>query len=131
MSELEQKREAASSAARDAGAAGAATAGAGAALVATAATACCATPALASLTVTLLGASGSAWAAGLQPYAPWLLAGGALALAFGYWSVARMPAPCGGESRQMRRRRSWVRVALGLATLLWIAAVGLNLWQAT
>lgn len=129
MSELARRRSAGSSAARDAGAAGAATAGAGAALVATAATACCATPALASLTVALLGASGSAWAAGLQPYAPWLLAGGALALAFGYWSIGRTPVACAGENAAACRRRRLLRVALGLATAIWIAAVGLDLWQ--
>lgn len=115
-----------SSLAREVGAASSATAGAGSALVATAATACCATPALASMTVALLGASGAAWAAGLQRYAPWLLAFGALALGFGFWSFRRLPASC-CPTHAARRRRLAVQVVLALATALWLGSVVLQL----
>jgi len=116
---------------RELGATGAATAGAGASLVATAAAACCATPLIASTTVTLLGASGAAWAAGFEPYAPWMLGGAALALGYAYWALARAPRPCDAESRRARFRRRTARTTLGIATVLWLFALGLNLLRAT
>ena len=110
-------------------AAGAAVSGAGGALVATAATACCAGPVLAPLIVGVLGASGAAWAAGLKPYSPWLLAGSAALLALGFWSSYRTPRSCEASGvRQGRRMQNVVRAVLWLSTLLWIAAAAVNLF---
>ena len=53
---------------------GAAATSAGAAAIATAASACC-IPIVAPLVVTVLGASGAAWAAGLKPYSLHFLLG--------------------------------------------------------
>lgn len=110
-------------------AAGAAVSGAGGALVATAATACCAGPVLAPLIVGVLGAGGAAWAAGLKPYSPWLLAGSAALLALGFWSSYRTPRSCEASGvRQGRRMQNVVRAVLWLSTLLWIAAAAVNLF---
>lgn len=109
-------------------AAGAALSGAGGALVAAAATACCAGPVLAPLVVAVLGAGGAAWAAGLKPYSPWLLAASAVMLAFGFRSAYRPRPSCersGG--RTTRRADRAVRSVLWLSALLWVAAVAVNL----
>jgi hypothetical protein len=115
--------------ARQLGAAGAAVSGASAALVATAATACCAGPVLAPLIVAALGASGAAWAAGLRPYSPWLLAGSFFLLAYGFWAVYRIPGSCTVPTAAVR---GWsgraVKGALWLAALLWLVAVAANLF---
>jgi hypothetical protein len=110
-------------------AAGAAISGAGGALVATAATACCAGPILAPLVVGVLGASGAAWAAGFKPYSPWLLAGSAVLLAFGFWSASRTRPSCeaSGAGRG-RRTRGVMRAVLWLSALLWVAATAVNLF---
>lgn len=109
------------------GAAGAAASGAGAALVATAATACCAGPVIAPLVVAVLGASGAAWAAGLKPYSPWLLAGSALMLAFGFWSTYRKPARCAVPAATSSARNVFAakaaRAVLWLAALMWLLAL--------
>lgn len=109
-------------------AAGAAVSGAGGALVATAATACCAGPVVAPLVVGVLGASGAAWAAGLKPYSPWLLAGSAGMLAIGFWSAYRRPRSCGIAGVKVRRSRHVVRAVLWLSALLWVAATAVNLF---
>ena len=109
-------------------AAGAAVSGAGGALVATAATACCAGPILAPLVVGVLGASGAAWAAGLKPYSPWLLAGSAGMLAFGFWSASRRPPSCEIPGVKVRRSHLAVRVVLWLSALLWVGATVVNLF---
>ena len=110
------------------GAAGAAVSGAGAAAVATAASICCAGPVLAPLVVGLLGAGGAAWAAGLKPYAPWLLAVSLLFLAYGFWATHRRPATCGPGPKAPQR---WLRrasvLALWLAAGLWLIAALMNL----
>jgi len=106
---------------------GAAATGAGAALVATAALACCATPALAALSVTVLGASGAAWAAGLTPYASWLLAGSALLVAFGFWSIERARGACARDGCAAPRSLRFARGALGVAALLWLVAAAVRL----
>ena len=109
------------------GAAAAAASGAGAAVVATVAAACCATPALAIFTVSLLGASGAATAAGLKPYAPWMLAGSALAIGYGFWARARAMRTCvpkGIGDRTVGARLA--SVVLWFALALWLAAVAAN-----
>jgi hypothetical protein len=109
-------------------AAGAALSGAGGALVAAAATACCAGPILAPLVVAVLGAGGSAWAAGLKPYSPWLLAASAVMLGFGFWS-AYLPRPScelsGAPTSRWADRA--VRSILWLSALLWVASIAVHL----
>jgi mercuric ion transport protein len=115
--------------ARQLGAAGAAVSGAGAALVATAATACCAGPVVAPLIVAVLGASGAAWAAGLKPYSPWLLGGSFLLLAYGFWSVYRVPKTCDAPAAAARRwSGTAVKSVLWIAAILWLAGVAANLF---
>lgn len=108
-------------------AAGAAVAGAGGALVATAATACCAGPVVAPLVVGILGASGAAWAAGLQPYSIWFLLGSGIMLAGGFWSVYRVSEACAVPTARMMSGRKLVRVLLWTSAAVWIAAVAINL----
>ena len=113
---------------RELGAAGAAVSSAGAALVATAAGACCA-PVIAPLVVTVLGASGAAWAAGLKPYSPWFLAASAGLLACGFWFAYRIPRACApAGSAKPRSVVRAVRLTLWLTALLWSAALAVNLF---
>jgi hypothetical protein len=111
------------------GAATAAASGAGAAIIATAAAACCATPTLAVLTVSLLGASGAAWAAGLKPYAPWFLLVSALAIAYGFRAIRRARRACAAlpDRSPSATGQRVALVAIWLATALWILAVATNL----
>ena len=107
---------------------GAAAAAAGAAAIGGAASACCSTPAVATLTISLFGASGAAWAAGFAPYAGWMLAGAAIAIVYGLHSVRRSSRTCGdleaaGPSRSLR----FARWSLGLAAALWLLAVAVRL----
>lgn len=106
---------------------GAATSGAGAAVLATAATACCA-PILAPLIVSVLGVGGAIWAAGLEPYSPYILAGAGLLLAYGFRTVyRRRPLPA-GASCPARSPRS-VRIVLWASGLLWVVALLLNIFR--
>ena len=105
---------------------GAAATCAGAAVVATAASACC-IPVIAPLIVGVLGASGAAWAAGLQPYSPAILAISGLLLAYGFWVVYRPISAAEGESCPLGRPKG-VRIALWLAAAFWILALVLNLF---
>lgn len=124
-------RDRESSRGRQLGAAGAAVSGAGAALVATAAAACCTGPVLAPLIVGILGASGAAWAAGLKPYGPWLLGGSLLLLAYGFWSVYRVPKRCDAHGAARERLSGVaVRAVLWVASLFWIVATAANLFLA-
>lgn len=106
-------------------AAGAAASGAGGALVAVASAACCAGPGAATLIVTVLGAGGAAWAAGLRPYGPWLLLGSAVMILFGFRST-RSATACaraqGGHGLTLRLARGLVWAA----AVLWCLAVGVQ-----
>ena len=115
---------------RELGVAGAAVSGAGAALVATAAAACCA-PIIAPLLVGVLGASGAAWAAGLNPYSGWLLVGSAAMLALGFWSAYRPSPACdvAAGASSARYGSGAARAVLWMAALLWAFAVGINLLE--
>lgn len=101
----------------------------GTAPLATAATVCCAGPVIAPLVVGILGAGGAAWAAGLKPYAPWLLGASFLLLAYGFRAGYRRPAAC--EPTVPAGPRRWVgttsRVVLWAATILWLVAAVANL----
>ncbi len=106
---------------------GLAATGAGAAALATAATACC-VPVLAPLLVSLLGVSGSVWAAGLHPYSLLILALASLPLAYGFWSVYRRRALAAGQA--CPAKRPWLpRLALWSAAALWLFALALNMLQ--
>jgi hypothetical protein len=107
---------------------GAAATSAGAAAIATAASACC-IPIVAPLVVTVLGASGAAWAVGLKPYSLYLLVGSLGLLTFGFWSVYRPKRACAdgtcppGRSNAARA----ARVILWFAAALWLGAAVLNI----
>ena len=104
---------------------GAAATSAGAAVVATAASACC-IPVIAPLIVGVLGASGAAWAAGLQPYSPAILGFSGLLLGYGFWVVYRQRQMEEGTSCPIGRPKG-VQVVLWLAAALWTLAMILNL----
>jgi hypothetical protein len=128
---MNDTRPSAPSSRREAGdqvvAAGAAVAGASGALVATAATSCCAGPVLAPLVVGILGASGAAWAAGLEPYSLWILVAAAAMLGFGFWSVYRVRATCEAVESRRTLGQEIVRLLLWVSAALWITAVAINL----
>jgi hypothetical protein len=100
--------------------------GAGAALLAALGSACCATPALAALTVSLLGASGAAWAAGFEPYAGRLLAGAAVALGFGFAMARRAARACDAEACAQPRALRVARGTILVAAVVWLAAVAVR-----
>ncbi len=102
---------------------GAATTGAGAAALATAATACC-VPVLAPLLVSVLGVTGSIWAAGLKPYSLLILGASGLLLGYGFRTVYRRPA-AEGEACPAKRP-VFVRWVLWISALLWILAFAVN-----
>ncbi len=105
---------------------GAATTGAGAAVLATAASACC-VPILAPLLVSVLGVSGSVWAAGLKPYSLPILALSGLSLAYGFFAVYRQRAEAVGVCSTRRPRA--VRWVLWSSAILWALAVMANVVQ--
>ena len=114
---------------REVGAAGAASAGAAAALTAAGVGACCVSPVISPVIVTVLGAGGAAWAAGLKPYSPYMLAGSLALLGYGFWTAYRRPAcAADGSISVVPRSRRWVRVALWSAALLWLASAGVNVF---
>jgi hypothetical protein len=105
---------------------GAASAGAGSALAAVVASSCCVGPVIAPLIVAALGASGAAWAAGLKPYSPYILAGSLAFLLFGLWTVYRPRPACPPERGPAGAGRG-VKAVLWVAVALWVLAVTLNL----
>jgi hypothetical protein len=114
-------------AARAFGAAGAAASGAGAALVSAASAVCCTGPGLATLVVTVLGAGGAAWAAGLKPYSAYLSAGSLLLIGFGFWSTRR-PRGCRVETkRTVLWSRRVARAMLWFASVVWVASVAIQM----
>src|SRR5438093_12397459 len=78
---------------RNAGAA-AAGSGIGAAVAAAVASTCCVGPVVTPVLVSVLGASGAARAAGLEPYGPYLLLGALPLLVYGFWIVYRRRRLC-------------------------------------
>jgi mercuric ion transport protein len=81
-------------------------------------------PVIAPAFVSVLGASGAAWAAGLKPYSPYLLVGSLLLLGVGFWGAYRGPANC--DSGVCARSPRPVRVVLWIAASLWLAAAAVN-----
>ena len=107
------------------GALGAGAAGAGAALVAVFASSCC-IPVIAPLIVAVLGASGAAWAAGLKPYSPYILAGSLALLLYGMWTVYRPRPECAPEGCATGAGRG-VKAVLWVAMSLWTLSALVNL----
>lgn len=112
---------------RSYGALGAGTAGAGAALVAVFASSCC-IPVIAPLIVAVLGASGAAWAAGLKPYSPYILAGSLALLLYGMWMVYRHRPACSPEGCPTTGAGRGVKAVLWVAVVLWGVAALLNVF---
>jgi hypothetical protein len=116
--------------ARMSGASGAAAVGAvgaastGAALASGAAAACCVGPVTGPLLVSILGAGGAAWAAGLKPYSGWLLAFGGVMLAAGFFVTSRARGGCDAPPR---RRDRIVRAVLWVSAALWLVSATVNL----
>ncbi len=108
--------------ARVLGAAGAAASGTGAALLAAASAVCCTGPGIATLVVTVLGAGGAAWAAGLKPYSPYLSAASLLLIGFGFWTTRRRRGCAVAGSRATFWTRRAARAMLWLASLVWLAS---------
>ncbi|HET6340579.1 MAG TPA: mercuric transporter MerT family protein [Gemmatimonadota bacterium] len=112
----------------DTGGLGIAATGTGAALTSLAASACC-VPVFTPLIIGVVGASGAAWAAGLQPYRPYILVGTAILIGYGFRSVYRRRNTCsvnhGTTTREWTTRLS--KGALFIATAIWLASVGLPL----
>jgi hypothetical protein len=96
----------------------------GAAVVAAVASACCVGPVVAPIFVSVLGASGAAWAAGLKPYSPYLLLGSLVLLAWGFWRVRRRRRLCAQGVCSPSPRG--VRVTLWVASVLWLASAAAN-----
>lgn len=106
---------------------GAAATSASVAVVATAASACC-VPILAPLIVTVLGASGAAWAAGLKPYSLYFLFGSLVLLVFGFRSIYRRRLGSDGAvcSASNGRSSRLAQAVIWFALALWLVAATLN-----
>ncbi|MFL6201143.1 MAG: mercuric transporter MerT family protein [Thermoanaerobaculia bacterium] len=109
------------------GALGAGAAGAGSALAAVLASSCC-IPVIAPLIVAVLGASGAAWAAGLKPYSPYILAGSLALLLYGLWTVYRPRPACSPEVCPTGGAGRGVKAVLWVAVALWAVAALLNVF---
>jgi hypothetical protein len=77
-----------------AGAIASASTGVAAAALSVVTAACCVSPVIAPIIVSVLGASGAVWAAGLKPYSWWILGGAFLCLCYGFWTVYRPRPAC-------------------------------------
>jgi MerT mercuric transport protein len=112
---------------RPQGTLGAAAARAGSALAAVLASSCC-VPVMAPLIVAVLGASGAAWAAGLKPYSPYLLAGSLVLLLYGLWTVYRPRPACSPVGCPTGGAGRGVKAVLWIAVALWLLSALLNLF---
>jgi mercuric ion transport protein len=106
------------------GAAVASLTGVGGAVAAVIAGACCVGPVMAPLFVSVLGAGGAAWAAGLKPYSPYILAGSLALIAFGFWRVYRRNRMCKQGLCSPSPRPVWI--SLWIALVLWSGAAVAN-----
>ncbi len=110
------------------GAVASATTGVAAAAITVVTAACCVSPVLAPIIVSVLGASGAVWAAGLKPYSGWILGGTLVCLGFGFWTVYGPRGTC-AVGEVPRRRRALSAIAKGslwLGAACWMAAVVLR-----
>jgi hypothetical protein len=111
-----------------AGAIATASTGVAAAALTVVTAACCVSPVLAPILVSVLGASGAVWAAGLKPYGWWILGGAFACLAYGFWTVYRPRRACAvGEAPP--NRGTWptvAKVSLWFGAACWMAGVMLR-----
>jgi hypothetical protein len=115
---------------KNVGAIAAASTGVSGVVVTMAATACCASPVLAPLLVSVIGASGVAWAAGMKPYRGYVLLASFFLIAWSLWTVHRPQAKCdvareGDSRRRLLQRTS--KIVVWTAAMLWAAALVLTL----
>lgn len=129
MSEHVADQAPASGVAETAGAIATASTGIASAVLTLVAGACCVSPVLAPIIVSVLGASGAVWAAGLKPYGWWILGASAVFLALGFWSVYRRRAAC-SIADMPRPKRVLDRVAklsLWVGAVFWVAGAMVRL----
>lgn len=112
-----------------AGAIATASTGVAAAALTVVTAACCVSPVLAPIIVSVLGASGAVWAAGLKPYGWWILGASFACLAYGFWTVYRPHRDCaiGEVQRNQRRWSTLAKGALWFGAACWMAGVILRL----
>ena len=114
--------------ARAAGAIASGSAGVTAGALSLVAAGCCVSPVIAPILVSVLGASGVVWAAGLKPYSGWILTGAAACLAYGFWTVYRPQASCAVPATRMQRVLPRIaKVTLWVGSVCWTAALLLQL----
>jgi hypothetical protein len=115
--------------AESAGAIATASTGIASALLTLVAGACCVSPVLAPILVSVLGASGAVWAAGLKPYGWWILGASAGFLALGFWSVYRPRPTCSidNRSRSNRIMARVSKVSLWIGAVFWVAGAMVRL----
>ena len=112
-----------------AGAIATASTGVAAAALTVVTAACCVSPVVAPIIVSVLGASGAVWAAGLKPYGWWILGGAFACLAYGFWTVYRPRRDC-AVSDAPRRQPVLPKIAkfsLWLGAACWVAALALKI----
>ena len=105
--------------------AGAVSAGLGAGALAVGASACC-VPVLAPLLVSLLGVSGSIWAASLTPYSFWIVLASGLVIGWAGWSIYRPRVVAGAVCRSRPPRL--LHVGYWVAVAFWFLAFVLNVY---
>ena len=125
---MTQPRNIGSGAASTAGAVASASTGIAAAAITVVTAACCVSPILAPLLLSVLGASGLVWAAGLKPYGWWVLGGAFACLAVGFWTVYRPRPACPIEAIPRRQRilSRVAKVSLWFGAACWVAGVMLR-----
>jgi hypothetical protein len=104
--------------AESAGAIASASTGVAAAALTIVSAACCVSPVIAPIIVSVLGASGAVWAAGLKPYGWWILGASSLFLAYGFWTVYR-PRPACAVGETPKQSAALPKIAKGS---LWFGA---------
>jgi hypothetical protein len=108
---------------------GAAALGTGAAVAAGIACACCVGPALAPILLALLGSGGLIAVSTVRPYAPWMLAGSAVLLAFSFRQTHRKLSCTSGEAAMpIPPGVRIARVITWLAIVLWLASAAYALY---
>jgi hypothetical protein len=112
-----------------AGAIASASTGVAAAALTVVTAACCVSPVIAPIIVSLLGASGAVWAAGLKPYGWWILGAAFVCLAIGFWTVYRPRRDCAvGEGPRARPALARVaKMSLWFGAACWMTGVFLRL----
>ena len=112
-----------------AGAIASASTGIAAAALTVATAACCVSPVLAPILLSVLGASGLVWAAGLKPYGWWILGAALVCLSVGFWTVYRPRPACSLDDIPRRQRilSQVAKVSLWFGAACWIAGLILRL----